>query len=219
MSEPNRQHLQPPIAPFDGPERFSETPFPDLAGPWRNPPPPGDPELRGACYLAALRQLTPDSGMVELPGDDCDRTQICSWIGLHIHHINRHLQTLQMECEACLQPYQRPPVQILAAPLVAARGLDGVCNVLMRPMMILVDVGRILPVDWLGAVAHEYAHAMVGSPGHNFPFQQALIHLCLGLGLVPPPTRQIEQGLASWPPCRSTGAAREFWLGQMPLGV
>jgi hypothetical protein len=54
--------------------------------------------------------------------------------------------------------------QIFAAPLAQAFGLDALCNLQTDPISILIDVGRVMPEDWLLVVAHEYAHAHAGTP-------------------------------------------------------
>ncbi|MBD0269349.1 MAG: hypothetical protein ICV77_13790 [Cyanobacteria bacterium Co-bin8] len=190
----------------------------NLANRWQMPPSStDDPIVRGTRYLEELRQITPASVGIDLGGELCDRMKMCGWIGLQIQRVNQHLQSLLEECEACLHPADRPFVQILAAPLANNLGLDGVCILQTRPITLLIDVGRVLPQDWLAMVAHEYAHAVVGSPGHDVGFQQTLTHLCLGLGLLSPPTGRSSESLASWPPCQPQLHPTAFWLGKTPL--
>lgn len=185
-----------------------------LATKWQSPPPlHADRVERGIAYLDALRQVVPDRGLVELPGDFCDRMKMCGWIGLNIHRVNLRLQALLADCEACLYPTHRPSVQILAAPLAPDRGLDGICNLQTQPITLLIDGGRVLSQDWLGAVVHEYAHATVGWPGHDSRFHTTLTHLCLGLGLLAPPSLRLDENLACWPPYRPAPDAAQFWLG------
>jgi hypothetical protein len=189
-----------------------------LASRWQLPPALNeDVALRGTRYLEELRQIAPAAVEVELEGALSDRMKMCRWIGQQIQRVNQHLLALLEACEACLYPPDRPPVQILAAPLASHLGLEGICLLQTQPITLLVDVGRVLPSDWLGMVAHEYAHAVVGSPGHDVRFWQTLTHLCLGLGLLPPPTSYSSESLASWPPCRPQARPTAFWAGNLQL--
>jgi hypothetical protein len=64
----------------------------------------------------------------------------------------------------------------------------------------------------LPVVAHEYAHIHVGYPGHHLAFRTTLAHLCLGLGLEPPPSEVNSDQLQSWPPYPSRTNPLDFWL-------
>lgn len=205
------------MSAFQESEAFSR---PTLAEQWQSPPlPTSDLVLQGTRYLEALRQITLKSVSVDLVGDLPLRLKMCGWIGLNIHKVNRTLHALLEDCQACFHPFEQPTVQIFAAPLAAPLGLDGVCNILTEPMTLLIDTGRIAPGDWLGAVAHEYAHAVVASPGHDVRFRQVITHLCLGLGLLPPPSKLRSEALESWPPCQANPNPQGFWLGETALPV
>jgi hypothetical protein len=58
---------------------------------------------------------------------------------------------------------------------------------------------------------------LVGSPGHDVQFHQELTHLCLGLGLLPPPLISGKADLERWPPYRATTNSTALWLGKGPL--
>ncbi len=107
-------------------------------------------------------------------------------------------------------------MQIFAAPLAESFGIDGLCNLQTQPVTLLIDVGRVIPEDWLALVAHEYAHAHAGSPGHHQEFANILTHLCLGLGLGPLAVWQsaMETNLKSYPNCHPTSDPLAFWRGQ-----
>jgi hypothetical protein len=167
----------------------------------------------GAAYLARVRQLVPAPEMIACIEQAAAQAARASWIGRHIEAINAQLRSQLADCEACFYPVDRPVVAILAAPLAAHLGLDGLCSLGHQPVVLLIDVGRLAPPDWLGAVAHEYAHAVVGSPGHGHRFQQVLTHLCLGLGLPPPPTGS-DRAIASWPPSQPSDSPTAFWQGR-----
>ena len=166
---------------------------------------------RGLEYLQTLQGLALDPAMVDVLHNLRDRTAICTWIGLYHGPLNVQLQTYLQACQECFHLQSRPPVQIFAVPLASAFGLDGVCNSAMHPTTILVDLGRVLPQDWLRLVTHEYAHAQVGAPGHHAAFVAVLSHLCLGLGLeAPPPT---ATDWPHWPRCQPTLDPLAFWRG------
>ncbi|HEY9764162.1 MAG TPA: hypothetical protein V6D07_16655 [Trichocoleus sp.] len=205
------------MSAFQQSESFSSL---TLADQWQSPPlPNSDPVLQGTRYLETLRQITLKSVSVDLVGDLSLRLKMCGWIGLNIYKVNRRLQALLEDCQACFYPSEQPAVQIFAAPLAASLALDGVCNILSQPTTLLIDTGRVVPEDWLGAVAHEYAHAVVASPGHSVRFRQVLTHLCLGLGLLPPSSQKLSEALESWPPCRANPNPQGFWLGEMALSI
>lgn len=174
-----------------------------------------DPFTRGLDYLYEVRRLLLEPDMIDLVYRLGDRIPICTWIGTHVDAVNAELNACLQACHACFHPWQQRPMQIFAAPLAASFGLDGVCNIQADPIAILVDVGRVVPEDWLAIVAHEYAHAHLGSPGHHQEFAQTLAHLCLGLSLAPPAWQPgQETHLRSCPPCRSTHDPIAFWMGK-----
>lgn len=190
--------------------------FDGFAQRWSQPPEPGDWVLRGIDYLDAIRQAIPSARLLETADNLSERFAICGWLGQHVHRLNQQLAQLVSECDRCFYPEARPSVQALTAPFAPDCKVDGICNVWVKPAIIIIDLGRIAPVDWLAAVAHEYAHAVVGQPGHDLQFQQVMTHLCLGLRLPPPP----RQGLTAaawekWPPCRPNLGWRNFWTGQL----
>ncbi|NEP02693.1 MAG: hypothetical protein F6K58_29395 [Symploca sp. SIO2E9] len=173
-----------------------------------------DPLIRGYKYLKAVRQfaLEPDMLNVIDSLSECDR--IYRWIGNHIDAINTELNACLEACHGCFHEFARRPMRILAAPLAQNYGIDGLCNVLSNPVVILVDVGRTAPQDWLSIVIHEYAHAHLGVPGHDQRFFDVVTHLCLGLGLQPPqPQPGLETYLRNWPHCASTANPLAFWMG------
>ena len=151
--------------------------------------------------------------MVDVMENLRDRTSICIWIGKNIHAVNAELKACLQACHECFHYQKRRPIQIFAVPIAQPYGIDGLCNPQTTPVTILVDVGRVVPQDWLKIVAHEYAHALVGNFGHHREFANILSHLCLGLGLEPPGT-DLEGQLRHWPPCKATLDPLAFWRGQ-----
>ncbi|NER31595.1 MAG: hypothetical protein F6J89_29260 [Symploca sp. SIO1C4] len=140
--------------------------------------------------------------------------RIYKWVGNHIDEINAELNAYLEACHSCFHEFARRPMRILAAPLAQNYGIDGLCNVSSNPVVILVDVGRTAPQDWLSIVVHEYAHAHLGVPGHDQRFFDVITHLCLGLGLEPPqPQPALEAYLRNWPHCASTANPLAFWMG------
>ena len=193
----------------------------NLAIAWRHSPASPIPsEQRGQAYLQDLEQLVPSSSLIALR--DCpELTQDNrAWIGQEIHRLNWALYQLLIRCQECLQPSARPNVAIFAAPLALATEIKGFCNVALNPMPLLIDVGQIHPQDWLAIVAHEYAHAIAGDRGHGTAFQAALSHLCLGLGLLPPPLQATDPALwRIWPPCRQPSPGPGFWRGAIAFNL
>jgi hypothetical protein len=182
-----------------------------------------DPFIRGLDYLYGARTLALDAEMIDLVYDLDRRMPICIWIGQQIDAINATLRTYLQACHDCFHSAEQPAVQIFAVPIASRFGIDGCCNLKTAPISILVDVGRVMPQDWLALVVHEYAHARTGFPGHHQAFAQTLGHLCLGLGIAPPPllpltdqslTAQLENLLGVYPPYRSTLDPLAFWQGQ-----
>ncbi len=173
-----------------------------------------DPMVRGYQYLDAVRQLALEPGMVDVTAHPRVRDRICLWIGKYIDAINAELNACLEACHGCFHPEVRRPMQICAAPLAQEYGIDGLCNILVEPTVILIDVGRIAPHDWLSIVVHEYAHAHLGSPGHDRRFFEVLSHLCLGVGLAPPIWQSnMEMYLRNWPHCASMTNPLAFWMG------
>jgi len=73
----------------------------------------------------------------------------------------------------------------------------------------------VVPDDWLRLVAHEYAHAHTGSPGHRVEFERSLTHLCLGLAIPPPPDQSdAKDWLRFYPDCVPTQNPLAFWRGE-----
>lgn len=169
-------------------------------------------EQQGHEYLQAMQRWALDptmiTGLASLP----EHQAIRAWIGQHHNRLNAQLQADVHACHECFHPYARPSVQIFAVPLAAAFGWDGLCNPATRPITLLVDLGRVMPHDWLRLVIHEYAHAQVGAPGHHDRFAAALAHLCLGLGLEAPPADSAHW--PHWPLCQPTADPLAFWRGQ-----
>jgi hypothetical protein len=174
-----------------------------------------DPFARGLHYLYGVQTLALDAEMVNMIENLSDRTAIYTWIGNHVASVNTTLNACLNICQECFHPWQQCHVQIFAVPLAESFGIAGLCNVFTSPPTILIDVGRVAAQDWLGLVAHEYAHVQVGSPGHHQDFMATLMHLCLGLGLEPPPPAPgVAASLRHWPPYISTLDPLAFWKGQ-----
>ena len=174
-----------------------------------------DPFTRGLDYLYGARSLSLEPEMVALVHERQNRVPICCWIGNHIDAVNRVLDECLLACHACFHTWEQPAIQLFAAPLARSFGLDGFCNLQTEPMTILIDVGRLVPEDWLLLVMHEYAHAHAGVPGHYDAFARSLTHLCLGLGIAPPPEPLgYAVNLRSYPPYRLTQDPLAFWRGE-----
>lgn len=171
-----------------------------------------DAFTRGVEYLRHVQQFALHPSMIEVLEQPHDLQLIATWIGNHIEDVNPILQSYLDACHACFYPDDRRPMRIFAAPLAASYGLDGLCNIWADPVTLLIDVGRVVPQDWLGVVAHEYAHAYLGNSGHDRAFALILGHLCLGLGLPEPPDS--EALLKSHPPCMPTPHPLALWRGQ-----
>lgn len=174
-----------------------------------------DPFTRGLDYLYGVRSLALVPEMVGLVEDLDHRTSICIWIGTHIDQVNRQLHGCLQQCHDCFHAWEQRPIQIFAAPLVRSFKIDGFCNLQTHPVTILIDAGRVVPADWLRLVAHEYAHAHAGSPGHHSQFERSLTHLCLGLDIALPLDRpQPEDWLRVSPDYVSTQDPLAFWRGE-----
>lgn len=152
--------------------------------------------------------------MVDVTRNLRDRVSICNWIGRQIETVNRSLQVHLMACHECFNPADRRSIQILAVPFATSVQLDGFCNINAEPTTILVDVGRVAPVDWLALVAHEYAHAHLGYPGHDRQYAQVLSHLCLGLGFAQPSLTPVDRSIYCWPPYSPTIDPLAWWRGE-----
>lgn len=174
-----------------------------------------DPGHYGLDYLYTMRSLALKPDMVNLLHQCSDRTKIYHWVGSHIDAINTRLNHLLQACHGCFHPWERPTLQIFAAPLSDTYQLEGICNLHTRPITLLIDVGRAAPEDWLALVAHEYAHARAAAPGHHHQFAQALAHLCLGLGYEALPWQPgIEVNLRAYPYTRALPDPLSFWRGE-----
>lgn len=154
----------------------------------------------GVAYLDKIQFLLPDPQMVDVMDNLRDRVSICTWIGIQIEAVNRSLQSHLNACHGCFNPSERRSIQILAVPFAPSMQLDGFCNINTTPTTILVDVGRVAPADSLALVAHEYAHAHLGYPGHDRAYADVLSHLCLGLGFAQPSSSTDERSICYWPP-------------------
>lgn len=174
-----------------------------------------DPFTRGLDYLYGVRTLALEPEMISLVDHLTERIPVCIWIGQQIQAVNTQLNAHLQACHDCFHPWEQPAVQIFAAPLEQAFGLDALCNFQTQPLTLLIDLGRVEPEDWLRQVVHEYAHAHAGFPGHHRQFAQSLAHLCLGLEITPPADEPgMEDALRFYPSCRSTQDPLMFWRGE-----
>jgi hypothetical protein len=189
---------------------------------WRQPPTPTtDHHHRGTQYLALLRDLAIQPSWISLTHLADPPGAVVLWIGQYIHWVNRQLYSILQDLLGCFEPTQQPSIQIFAAPIAPQAGVDGFCSDRVgsdrsAPITLIVDPGRIVPLDWPGLVAHELAHGIARSPGHGPEFAQAIAHLCLGHGLPLPPPHLDATGLSAWPPCRPNPNPNQFWLGPPP---
>lgn len=160
---------------------------------------------QGCQYLDYVRQLALWPEMVEFAAEPSDRQRMYEWLGQHAPAVNATLNAYLMACHQCFETSERQPMQVFAAPLAPELGIDGFCNIWTQPATILIDIGRIPHQDWLCAIAHEYAHAHIGVPGHGQSFKEVLQHLCLGLGIALPlhavstSEQDLEGVLRTWP--------------------
>lgn len=175
--------------------------------PW----PEADPVSRASRYLAWVRQFLPDYDWVTIPTIDQTEVTVLTAIGSHIQAINQQLAVLLADLVSCWPGHRQRSVQILAAPLAPHLQIDGFCNMAATPTTLIVDPGRIEPGNWPHLIAHELAHAMAQTPGHDQRFYNALEHVCVAQGLpLPPPQPEL---LRFWPPCQPHPQPTEFWLG------
>lgn len=172
-----------------------------------------DPVTRGLDYLYGLRSLALDPEMIDVIYDLDSRISLCGWISENIDAINYYLDRCLQVCHDCFHPWEQPAVQIFAAPIAQSFGINALCNLQTDPITILVDIGRVMPEDWLLLVVHEYAHAHAGSPGHHEHYARSLAHLCLGLGIAPP-MDQCEDTLRFHPDCLPTRNPLSTWRGE-----
>lgn len=174
-----------------------------------------DPFARGLDYLYGVRSLALTPEMVDRVDDLEHRLLICTWISEHIEAVNAQLNTCLQACHDCFHLEEQPFTQIFAAPLAQSFALDALCNFQTSPIALLIDVGRMPPENWLRVVAHEYAHAHAGSPGHHQQFARSLTHLCLGLELAPPSNQSgREDSLRFYPGYAPTQDPLAFWRGE-----
>jgi hypothetical protein len=176
----------------------------------------------GVAYLDKIKFLLPDPQMVDVMDNLRDRVSICNWIGSRIASVNIILQAHLNACHECFHPIvgaadleaNRRSIRIFAVPFASSVRLDGFCNITTIPTTILVDVGRVAPPDWLALVAHEYAHAYLGYPGHDRAYADVLSHLCLGLGFAQPSSEVDDRSLYYWPPYIPTIDPLAWWRGE-----
>ncbi len=176
-----------------------------------------DPFTRGLDYLYGVRSLALTPDLVDLIDQRQEEWHIpiCTWIGQNIDAVNTQLNRYLEACHQCFYAGEAPSVQIFAAPLARQAGIDALCNLDTQPITLLIDVGRVVPEDWLLLVVHEYAHAHARSPGHHQQFARSLAHLCLGLEIpLPPDQGDPQTWLPFYPYCRSTQDPLAFWQGQ-----
>lgn len=171
-------------------------------------------EQIGLSYLAKVRSILPDPQMVDVMSNLRDRVSICHWIGSQIETVNRSLQVHLNTCHECFNLGDRRSIQIFAVPFASSVQLDGFCNITTNPTTILVDVGRVAPADWLALVAHEYAHAHLGDPGHDREYVRILNHLCLGLGFAQPSFQPNDRRIYCWPTYVPTIDPLAWWRGE-----
>jgi hypothetical protein len=168
----------------------------------------------GVEYLNKAQSVLPDPQMIDVTRNLRDRVSICNWIGQQIETVNRSLQVHLNACDECFNLGDRRSIQILAVPFASSVQLDGFCNIQATPTTILVDVGRVAPADWLALVAHEYAHAHLGYPGHDRAYAEVLSHLCLGLGFPQPLLGADDRSIYCWPPYSPSIDPLAWWRGE-----
>ena len=168
----------------------------------------------GVEYLQRVQLLLPAAHMIDVMDNLRDRVVICNWIGKEIESVNISLQAHLSACHDCFDPSDRQPVEIFAVPFSSSVRLDGFCNINISPTTILVDVGRVPSADWLALVAHEYAHAHLGYPGHDRAYAEVLSHLCLGLGFPQPSIDPVDSSLHYWPMYSPSIDPLAWWRGE-----
>lgn len=173
----------------------------------------------GVAYLQRIQLLLPEAQMIDVMANVRDRVSICNWIGDRIESVNRSLQAHLQACHECFDPIDRVAIDIFAIPFTSSVRLDGFCNINTTPITILADVGRVAPADWLALVAHEYAHAHLGYPGHDQEYAKVLSHLCLGLGFPQPSIIPNDQSLYYWPMYSPVIDPLDWWRGNREKGT
>jgi hypothetical protein len=168
----------------------------------------------GVEYLQRVQLLLPEAQMVDVMENVRDRVLICNWIGQEIKSVNISLQAHLNACHDCFDPIARKSIDIFAIPFSSSVQLDGFCNINTIPITILVDVGRVPSADWLALVAHEYAHAHLGYPGHDRSYAKVLSHLCLGLGFPQPSMTLDDRSLHYWPMYTPSIDPLAWWRGE-----
>ncbi|WP_017302459.1 hypothetical protein [Nodosilinea nodulosa] len=186
---------------------------------WQQAPDLGaDIAVRATQYLGMLRDLAVQPSWVSLDHIADPPGEALTWIGHHIHQVNRQLNRILSDLLTCFELAQQPRVQIFAAPIAPQAGVDGFCSTTPKiafSTTLMVDPGRIVPADWPRLVAHELAHSVAGANGHEAEFSRAIAHLCLAQDLPVPPPHLSAEALSHWPPCRRNPRPEQFWLGQM----
>lgn len=167
----------------------------------------------GVEYLQRVQLLLPEAHMIDVMENVRDRVVICNWIGAQIEVVNISLQAHLNACHDCFDPRDRKSIDIFAIPFASSVRLDGFCNITTTPTTILVDVGRVPSTDWLALVAHEYAHAHLGYPGHDRAYAEVLGHLCLGLGFPQPSIVPVDRSLHYWPMYSPSIDPLAWWRG------
>ena len=167
----------------------------------------------GVEYLQWIQPMLPPA-TIDVMENLRDRVSIYNWIGKQIATVNRSLQVHLNACDECFNLGDRRSIQIFAVPFASSMQLDGFCNINTTPTTILVDVGRVAPADWLALVAHEYAHAHLGYPGHDRAYAQVLSHLCLGLGFAQPSDTPSDRSIYCWPPYVAAIDPLAWWRGE-----
>jgi hypothetical protein len=168
---------------------------------------------RGLTYLSGVRSLASTPELIHHLSDFEHRRSVCIWLGEHIESVNLYLKACLQRCLDCFHAWEQPVTQIYAVPFDPSFSIDGFCDFQANPIALLIDVGRVMPQDWLALVLHECAHAYTGSPGHDAAFARSLTHLCLGLDIAPPPA-PIEDELRFYPYCIATADPLAFWRGE-----
>ncbi|MEO1068878.1 MAG: hypothetical protein AAFW95_07120 [Cyanobacteria bacterium J06638_6] len=183
---------------------------------WQTAPPPEtDLDRRAIQYLGVLRDLAVQPSWITLAHVADPPGALLTAIGQHIHRLNQRLDAILNDLLACFEPSQQPRVEIWAAPLDPTIGIDGFCNHRLAPIRLMVDPSQILAADWPALVAHELAHGVAGSSGHDDGFSRAIAHLCLAQDLPLPAANPTAASLRYWPPCRRRSQPEQFWRHQL----
>ncbi len=173
----------------------------------------GNPEdfgLKAARYLHIIRDLAVNPHWIGFSDRGADCSLACEWLGAHIGAVNSQLAVILQDGLACFHAEHRPETQIFAAPILPKAGIDGFCNLEVRPITLVVDPSRVMRPDWHKLVIHELAHGIAHSAGHGEGFRNALSHLCLAFDVPEPPTCD-PQLLQIWPPYVPNHNSALFW--------